>query len=420
MVFVFFYLAGLVISLLTLKNRKLTVASIFLFWIIFVICIPSISSKYTLNKSSSIQSEEKINLQKLTNLLDFDKKALDIIAKMKKGSKEEELEIYKELISEYFNGVYESNKNAEYGNIKKLRDIIESNKKMSLIFPTTYHAFLQSEISSSGHDSFLKFFDYIMKTREGFIKFFLNKKYILQEKKVESFIKGEENIFRAESRLPDNFWAGVAVTGLYCLVLFGISILLLKSRLKTKVRDKNRYELQPMVNGKSYFVRCRNEAVRDSLFKQLAASPGTLSLDRVTAADLDLGLPPNDIIPYLCHIRGFQDKDKVHRYVAQLGVEDLKYYKYKKRGELSAEDLKRIYCAVILAEEDDKETILINGFASGASMAFDKKFREILDRYKAKGKKIIYLNEEPYMTASESELDELGIYQVSLKIISLR
>jgi hypothetical protein len=61
--------------------------------------------------------------------------------------------------------------------------------------------------------------DYIMKLRSRFIQFYLRKRYEEGEPPMESFVKGNENVFRSHSRLPRNYLWGVLAT-----VMYGIGI----------------------------------------------------------------------------------------------------------------------------------------------------------------------------------------------------
>jgi hypothetical protein len=91
-------------------------------------------------------------------------------------------------------------------------------------------------------NNFIDFFDYIMNFRYRFMKFYFNKIYLSKNREIVPFVKGDENIFTAESRLPGNLGAGVGITGLYCLILFGVSLLVLHFKLNRKIKDEDRVE----------------------------------------------------------------------------------------------------------------------------------------------------------------------------------
>jgi hypothetical protein len=187
------------ISIFFLDRRKAAIASFFVFWIVFAIFLPSLSSKYIVNKTSQLPSEEKINITKFSELQRF--------------NKEQRLKIAREIITRFFNEASKTNEDIELANIRDIMKIISLENNISLAFPSTFYLLIQNEISARSYRSYIDFLRYILDLREDFLKFYLDKKYFSKAWRVESFIKGDENIFRAESRLPENFWAGVGITG---------------------------------------------------------------------------------------------------------------------------------------------------------------------------------------------------------------
>ncbi len=226
---------------------------------------------------------------------------------------------------------------------------------------------------------------------------------------MESFIKGEENVFRAESRLPGNFWAGVGITGLYCLILFGLSLPVLYFKLNRKIKDKEKinFNISALEQGKCFYLRCRTEAFRNRLFHQLAGQPNVLALEQMKAEDIDPDLLPRYIVPYLCHIRGIKDIDKVESLIERLGVEDFQYFKYKKREEVSEEEFKKIYAALMLAEAGDEQAIILNNFLAGERRSFERSLVEALLDIKRADEIIIYLSAENFEFLSATDMDEI-------------
>ena len=62
--------------------------------------------------------------------------------------------------------------------------------------------------------------DYIMKLRNRFIQYYLQKRYANNYAVIESFVKGDENIFHSRSQLPNTYWIGVLATVFYAAVFF--------------------------------------------------------------------------------------------------------------------------------------------------------------------------------------------------------
>lgn len=104
--------------------------------------------------------------------------------------------------------------------------------KLSLVFPTTFYHSTANEISSKGYKNFLEFFSYILNLKEKFGRFIIDKRYYSEDSKVISFVKADENMFYAQSRLPNYFWLGVALIFLYSIGLVFLSYFLFKKSLR--------------------------------------------------------------------------------------------------------------------------------------------------------------------------------------------
>lgn len=76
-----------------------------------------------------------------------------------------------------------------------------------------------------GDETFFGFYGLIEQMKRGFIEFFFEKEYFSAHVsgKVESFIKGDENIYRCRSSLPTNLWAGIILTLLYSTGLIALT-----------------------------------------------------------------------------------------------------------------------------------------------------------------------------------------------------
>ena len=70
-----------------------------------------------------------------------------------------------------------------------------------------------------------------MKLRNRFMQFYLKKRYESNDTVVESFVKNDENIFRARSRLPKTFWLGLLATAFYGTAFLALAYWLLRRQM---------------------------------------------------------------------------------------------------------------------------------------------------------------------------------------------
>ncbi len=409
----FFYVSGLLISVVTIKNKKLTFRIAFLFWIILIVLIPELSKKFTENRANRIQSIEKINIEKLNTVMDFERKAMETyLEKIKKGNVDQ-LKLKREIISDYVNGGFKANEKIENELHNEVKGMVFFLEKFSLIFPTTYYPFLADEISGEGYYSYLSFFDSIKQIRRNFMKFYSDKRNFSKRTAVESFIKKDENIFKAKPHLPKTFW--LAITILLALN----SILLLFTLKKTKYYLKqNRkkpfnspFDFQKIKVGNVYYIFCGNEIQRDNLFDSLKGNE-TISIDPLTLDDFDPNIKLKNFLHLAEKIEN-TNTEKLHTYLQKLDIPSEMLN--KRIEEVPFETFKKFFCAVKFANQQNY--IIISDYARGSSKDFNHKFRSLLaDINKEEGKTILYLSSEMFDLLSvrlkAEEIRENSLYQV--------
>ena len=427
-VFLFFYTAGLLISVLTIKRRKTGVVLVFFFWIVFVILIPSFATKYLSSKANALNSEEEINIKKFTTLLDFDGVAKDRILSLEKGDREARDKLIRELVGIYFSDVYKTNLDTEFGNHDKMRQILADYQSLNAFVPSLFFDYMSDTVSGNSYYSYLDFVDYIEKVRYEFMEFFYEKKFFSKDKKIESFIKDGENIFKAESRLPDNYWMGLSATFLYALAFFSLAVLLLFKKRNKKIAESEMedFPLYVLRKEESYFVLMRSEMHRERLFRQLAEEPSLQAFDHMEVEDIDPDMPAGLIVPYLCKIRGIKDVESVHQMIKRIGFKDYDYLKFRKRDAVTGEEFKLIYAAIMLAEAQRKETIVVNDFFEGSRRRFERSIMDVLVEMRDSGKRLVYLGVEMYFPFIPSQKEELpgkinfSIVPVDFSDVSMR
>jgi hypothetical protein len=425
----FFFFLGLLTAFLGRFKRFFYILPL-IFWLLFILILPELVYLKIKSETKSISSLENIDIEKISELINGQENINEEFIKKTKNKKlslREVKETAYEIVSKFINKVIDQNNQKEIELHNKIKELIQYFEYVSAFSPGNYYHYLSDEISGVGYNGYIRFFNYILDLKDKFSNFYIKKRYLSDDKKVELFIKDDENIFKAKSHVPGNFWAGFCLTVLYCLILFGIIWIIIRIRLNYRIKDKEKvdFDFNHLEEGEFYFVQCRDDAFREKLYRQLAAEPNVVGLDFVKGEDIDLELPPKDIVPYFCQISGFKDIEKVNSIIEKLGIEEFKYFKYKKSKDVSEEDLKKIYAAVLLAGASDKEVILMNNFLAGVRRVFERKLAELLEELMKQKKKVIYLSVDMFWSFSASvfneieEGDDFQIRQLSLKNISL-
>jgi hypothetical protein len=226
----FFYLSGLLLSAV-LKFRKTAFIGMFLVWLFFTFLLPELNRLYLFQGTQSLPFNETLDIEKLEHLMEFE----EGVDKTFKGVKEDDVEKRKELhnkaINEFLNTYQASNRSKEAQMTLKIQKTIYTFEKQTVLFPTLFYSLLAAEVSSKGYYVFIDFKDYLLELQAGFSRFYFDRQYIQRKQEIESFVKGDENIFKAKTYLPRTYWWSVSVTFFYCLIFLGLSYILVLRRV---------------------------------------------------------------------------------------------------------------------------------------------------------------------------------------------
>lgn len=228
----FIYVLGQFTTLLA-GLRKTSFLWVFLAWFACIFLLPELNRISVFRESQALEPAEKVNLEKFRNLMSIERKFRDYLKANSGTSLDELRRMQKEFAMQFLSSSFWVNTSLEIRYLRQVERVIAGHENRSLLFPTTYYQYLCGEISGKGYHGYLAVMDYVMKIRSRFMQFFLQKRYLEPGSPVMSFITGDENIFRAPSRLPGSFRLGTAFTGLYGLLLFLLSLWGLRRRALT-------------------------------------------------------------------------------------------------------------------------------------------------------------------------------------------
>lgn len=110
-----------------------------------------------------------------------------------------------------------------------------------------------------GYYGYQDFLSYILKLKDGFYRYYFDKRYDQIDQTVEPFVKNNENIFLSKSFLPGNYREGVLITFLYCLLLLAGTLRGLQGTAKPPAKNRRfKLDINQLEMGKTYFYFSRN------------------------------------------------------------------------------------------------------------------------------------------------------------------
>jgi ABC-type transport system involved in multi-copper enzyme maturation permease subunit len=231
LVLVFFFALGTIAG--SLKSGFAGFVMVIISWFVMVFLFPGIVNSITSRKADNLVSNYKLELQKLKSLMDFERESLEKVGITTRGNMEAVKKSVEDFLEKGFPKIHAFE--------ERLRDEMEENIRyfefLSSLFPSTFYLSAGNEISSKGYENFILFFDYIRELKKKFVRFYMDHRFYLdgildETTKVESFIKGSENLFYAKSRPPWGFATGVLLTLVYIVGLFIISYYRFKQSLR--------------------------------------------------------------------------------------------------------------------------------------------------------------------------------------------
>jgi hypothetical protein len=210
-----FYLLGVVLG--TLKTKGSRLASILIAWVLLVYFFPMVINSLIRSSTRSMTPIYQMEMDKLKLLMDFERKVIDKVGRLKENEWNRKAihDLYRSYLDSEFKQILEKEKKI----LSQMEKAVSDYQLLSMFLPSTYYRCVTDEIGSSGYLNLIDFYRYSLEMKVDFFMFYARKKFFSNHREVESFIKGDENLYFAESRLPLNFMLGTAANLFYLLLL---------------------------------------------------------------------------------------------------------------------------------------------------------------------------------------------------------
>jgi hypothetical protein len=419
-VFSFFFSVGAIIGSLKKQNKPIILAVVYFVLVLF---LPWVGEKYNQNDASNIKSLFDFEQEAQKLIMIAEKKMFERFGTFKGGPVSQDVKkALDEALETEFKRIFEKEE------IRKnvIKSKIKTYHLLTSMLPSSFFQTVKTEICGGGM-ILIDFYTFSQKRKFEFIKFFFKKRFYEKSKpgkdKIESFIKGNENIFHAKSRLPHGFGLGIGLTLLYTIGLFFTAYRLHKRRF---MREEERREIDFNVNFEedknTVFVLCKDSQVKDEIFKHNQGQKNAACIEKINPADFKFnGVKPVELLKHLSRVTGV-DENKARENLEVMGVDI-------DTPEKSNELILKIYAAVMTA--GDHRLIVMDDFLKRESRRFESDLFKLLSSLITAGKKIIYLSTEMYQTTEnfdekiKSKINDNGVLPIGigdedLKQITLR
>ncbi len=261
LVITFFFMSGVIIG--TLKRKTVMFIVLAAFYSAFVFIFPFTINKIISKKAANITDIYQLEMEKLETIIKFEKRAIASEGKYEKWKGK--TQSGRELVESFWNGEFKKMQEIETSMRKEMQEYIQKFQWYSLIFPTTFYQSVCNEVSSRGYNSFIDYYGYIQSIGGQFMRYYIDKKFYSNDDKIESFVKGDENIFHSKSSLPKTFLPGVMLNLFYIFLLCGFSYHRFKKKLIRDAGTIRRLEID-IKPGKLNYLLTRDEGLKNQVF----------------------------------------------------------------------------------------------------------------------------------------------------------
>lgn len=222
---VFFFMLGTIAG--SLKSRYAGLLMVITCWFLFVFLVPGVVSSMTSNRADNITSNYRLELEKLKKLMGFEKRAFNEVG----VTNRENIDEVRKLVESYWNIEFNSIQELEERLEKDMQENIQLYNTLSFLIPSSFYLAASNEISSKGYQNFIHFYRHIQDLKKRFARFCLDNRYYLPSSgsgdsalvRVKPFIKGDGNLFYAQSKNPVHLLAGILATLFYIILLSAAS-----------------------------------------------------------------------------------------------------------------------------------------------------------------------------------------------------
>jgi hypothetical protein len=425
---VFFFSLGTICG--SAKSGRLGRFLIVVIWIGMVYFIPAAINKIVESSADKITSNYISELEKVRTLMKFENEVKEKVVKLRKKLEEKgKPNIYiNEAVRKLMGELSENYLKNGFQDIQKLEIDLENDirarfkffQAISIIFPSSFYLSINNEISSRGDENIIRFHQKARKIKNGFMRFYVEKKYskLGPSVKVESFVKEDENIYTGESRGPWNSWLGFFVTLLWIGCLFKWSNHRYQKSifLVPEITIQGLSDLEIDIEaGKSNVVLSqgdKREAMKQHLFNVLAGHNKKFN-GKVLWNEKDIVTEYRELdFVYLCHPDDLPRDIKVKDFISFIGgalkvsEKDLGNLSVKlelnKIGKKTFNDLKdefrkRGQILWAAARLRPKEVYLVNNFLKGMPPYFIDDFVRESKTLKETGTSLLYITNDVFI-----------------------
>jgi hypothetical protein len=433
LVSVFFFLLGTAVG--TIRSKLTGIPTLLSCWFMLLFIIPAAIDNYIEGKANLIKPLHKLEMEKLMIIMGWERKSIEKAGPLEHGKEATNEE--QEIMLNFLDNEFKTLNTREREMLEQMRENLSHLQWLSVLFPTTNYLSVVNELSSRGYENLLDFYEYALELKTSFVRNYIDKVFFENYTKVESFMKGNENVYIARSRLPVTFAPGVLVTLVYILLLTWISHIRYRRILfsvPVRTVDTRQHPELKFARGQYRIFSIESNVFLDRLYNLFAGQtnlqpPGRKKQDpgappRIYVDEIDISTrKTNDSFLYICSPESLPGDIKagdlvefttrLTHFPAAKKTElckrlKLDTFRKKRINQLKKQGKAELLLALTQMHETD--IYLIYDIARGMTRIFTVQFKDRMHELSEKGKLVLYLTTDTIISEEILE-DDTGFIE---------
>jgi hypothetical protein len=344
-------------------------------------------------KAQQLYPSYKMEFEKLKIITDFEKNSY------KKEGEFDRKDIDKEktLIENYFENEYKKISTFEDNLKNEVEQLIRKMFSVFELTPTTFYYLTSVEGSSRGYENFIGFFNYLLDMHPNVVRFYIDQCFKDEPPKMVPFITGDENLFKAASRVPQGFTRGLLVNVGYCLLLLLISLISFRKMFDPYPHKKQavknaiaRIPGMPVKPGEFKTFLLGNRGFPGQLFQYYLKESGSVFVCHCRHIPGDL--KPLDFTRFFCRILRLPEKEK------QTLLEHVKINTDKRKPFRKLKDKQKGDILLAILYRLKGKIYIVDDASAGMPVEFIIKLNDWMDGLAKSGAAVTHLTGEPMVS----------------------